>query len=91
VAAYLWLLIQSVRRIADPTHFKPFDEDDADLHTVIVETPKGSRNRLAFDPEERVFALKKVLPPGMAFPYDFGFVPSIQGDDGDPLDVLVRF
>jgi len=33
--------------------------------------------------------LKKVLPAGMAFPYDFGFVPSTLGGDGDPLDVLV--
>jgi inorganic pyrophosphatase len=75
--------------LADPTHLKPFEEDDADLVTVIVETPKGSRNKYAFDPEERIFALKKVLPAGMAFPYDFGFVPSTKGGDGDPLDVLV--
>jgi inorganic pyrophosphatase len=75
--------------LADPTHLKAFDEDDADLITVIIETPKASRNKYAFDPEERIFALKKVLPAGMAFPYDFGFVPSTQGGDGDPLDVLV--
>src|SRR5712675_1622028 len=75
--------------LADPTHLKAFDEDDADLIAVIIETPKGSRNKYAFDPEERIFALKKVLPAGMAFPYDFGFVPSTKGGDGDPLDVLV--
>jgi inorganic pyrophosphatase len=56
---------------------------------VVVETPKGSRNKYAYDPEEGVFTLKKVLPTGMAFPYDFGFVPSTLADDGDPLDVLV--
>lgn len=33
--------------------------------------------------------MKKVLPAGMAFPYDFGFVPSTLADDGDPIDVLV--
>ncbi|HEY4934788.1 MAG TPA: inorganic diphosphatase [Terriglobales bacterium] len=33
--------------------------------------------------------LKKVLPAGMDFPYDFGFVPSTKADDGDPVDVLV--
>ena len=33
--------------------------------------------------------LKKVLPAGMTFPYDFGFVPSTKADDGDPVDVLV--
>jgi inorganic pyrophosphatase len=56
---------------------------------VIIETPKGSRNKYAFDQEEKVFALKRVLPSGMAFPYDFGFVPSTLAEDGDPVDVLV--
>jgi inorganic pyrophosphatase len=50
---------------------------------------EGNRNKYAYDPKERIFALKKVLPAGMAFPYDFGFVPSTQSGDGDPLDVLV--
>ena len=36
-----------------------------------------------------MFKLSKVLPEGMVFPYDFGFVPSTKGDDGDPVDVLV--
>jgi len=56
---------------------------------MVVETPKGSRNKYAFDPDNRVFELKKVLPAGMAFPYDFGFLPSTKCGDGDPLDVLV--
>jgi inorganic pyrophosphatase len=80
---------KSAAGLADPTHLKAFDDDRSDLITVIIETPKGSRNKYAFDPEERIFALKKVLPAGMAFPYDFGFVPSTMGGDGDPLDVLV--
>ena len=37
---------------------------------VIIETPKGSRNKYAFDPDQRIFELKKALPAGMAFPYD---------------------
>jgi len=57
--------------------------------TVIIETPKDSRNKFAFDPKRGVFELKKVLPAGMSFPYDFGFVPSTLADDGDPIDVLV--
>jgi inorganic pyrophosphatase len=56
---------------------------------VVVETPKGSRNKYAFDPDARVFELKKVLPAGMSFPYDFGFIPSTEAEDGDPVDVLV--
>jgi inorganic pyrophosphatase len=73
---------------ADPTKLSPFASKDSEL-TVIIETPKGSRNKYAYDPKERIFELRKVLPAGMAFPYDFGFVPSTLAGDGDPLDVLV--
>jgi inorganic pyrophosphatase len=57
--------------------------------TVIIETPKGARTKLAYDPEREAFVVKKVLPQGMSFPFDFGFIPSTLGEDGDPLDVLV--
>lgn len=56
---------------------------------VIIETPKGSRNKYKFDHEKRAFLLNKVLPEGMAFPHDFGFIPSTRGEDGDPVDVLI--
>jgi len=59
------------------------------LLRVVIETPKGSRNKFAFDSEQHIFELKKVLPAGMTFPYDFGFVPSTLSEDGDPVDVLV--
>ncbi|MGC2766754.1 MAG: inorganic diphosphatase [Candidatus Acidiferrum sp.] len=75
------------KALADLSGLKPIGKDDE--FKVVIETPKGSRNKYAFDAEEKVFALKKVLPAGMAFPYDFGFVPSTLADDGDPVDVLV--
>ena len=75
--------------LADPSKLKPVDSDHKKLLRVVVETPKGSRNKFAFDPDEHIFELKKVLPAGMTFPYDFGFVPSTEADDGDPIDVLV--
>lgn len=75
--------------LADPSRLKSFDADDKKLLRVVIETPKGSRNKFAFDADEHIFALKKVLPTGMTFPYDFGFVPSTIADDGDPVDVLV--
>lgn len=56
---------------------------------VIIETAKGSRSKLDYNPEQGLFELSKVLPRGMIFPYDFGFIPSTLGEDGDPLDVLV--
>jgi inorganic pyrophosphatase len=75
--------------MADPSRLPPVEPGDERFITVVVETPKGSRNKYAFDPEERIFRLTKVLPAGMAFPYDFGFVPSTVGGDGDPFDALV--
>lgn len=75
--------------MADPVRLNPFDSADKQLLRVVIETPKGSRNKFAFDPEEHIYQLKKVLPAGMTFPYDFGFVPSTKADDGDPVDVLV--
>ena len=62
---------------------------DDDCLVVVIETPKGSSNKLAFEPRYDTFVLKGVLPAGAVFPFDFGFVPSTRADDGDPLDVLV--
>jgi len=88
------------RSLTDPTTLKPFQKKPAESTTgtavpnknllqVIIETPKGCRNKYAFDPKQEIFMLKAALPAGMVFPYDFGFVPRTIGGDGDPLDVLV--
>lgn len=76
------------RGLANPTLLKPVHKADGILQ-VIVETPKGSRNKFAFDPDQKVFTLRKILPAGMNFPYDFGFLPQTIAPDGDPLDVLL--
>jgi inorganic pyrophosphatase len=65
-----------------------FDKKSGYLR-VIIETPKGSRNKYDYDPDCDCLELATVLPEGMVFPFDFGFVPSTLRDDGDPLDVLV--
>ncbi|HEX8140357.1 MAG TPA: inorganic diphosphatase [Pyrinomonadaceae bacterium] len=70
------------------TNLKVFAEDSGDLN-VIIETPKGSRNKFNYDEEHQLFKLGGVLPAGAVFPYDFGFLPNTVGGDGDPLDVLV--
>jgi len=67
---------------------EPFDDDSGDLN-VIIETPKGRRNKYDYDPEVGAIKLKKVLPAGAVFPFDFGCVPGTLGEDGDPLDVLL--
>ena len=56
---------------------------------VVIETPKDTSNKFKYDPGSHSFKLSKVLPEGMVFPYDFGFVPATKGPDGDPIDVLV--
>lgn len=56
---------------------------------AIIETPKGSRNKFDYDPDSNLFLLGGLLPEGMMFPFDFGFIPSTLGDDGDPVDILV--
>ncbi len=67
---------------------RPFD-DVKKQWRVVIETPKGSHNKYKFDEELGVFMLSGILPEGMSFPYDFGFLPATLGEDGDPLDVLV--
>lgn len=71
-----------------PTHLQTFGPKSGELNTII-ETPKGSRNKFDYDEEQGVFKLGGVLPVGASFPFDFGFVPSTLGEDGDPRDVPV--
>jgi inorganic pyrophosphatase len=77
------------KRLADPSRLDSLVPQDKQLLRVVIETPKGSRNKFAFNPDDHTFELKRVLPAGMAFPYDFGFVPSTKAQDGDLIDVLV--
>jgi len=64
------------------------DRESGDL-TVVIETPRGSRNKFSDDPASGSLRLGAVLAEGLVFPYDFGFFPSTLGEDGDPLDVLL--
>ena len=65
-----------------------FDEESGELN-VVIETPKGSRNKYTFDAKRELFKLGGILPLGASFPFDFGFIPQTLGGDGDPLDVLL--
>lgn len=69
-------------------HLGPFDREK-DCINVIIETPKGSRVKYVYDEETGLFQVKKALPEGMTFPFNFGFIPSTEAEDGDPLDILI--
>lgn len=56
---------------------------------IVIETPKGCKNKFAYDPETNLFMLHGLLPEGMMCPFDFGFVPGTPGGDGDPLDIML--
>ena len=67
---------------------KPFDRKTGNLN-VVIDAPKGCRNKYAFDFKVGGYLLKTVMPKGMLFPFDFGSIPGTRAADGDPLDVLV--
>jgi inorganic pyrophosphatase len=74
----------------EPGALPAFDAETGDLN-VIIETPKGSHIKFSYDEQTGLFTLSKLLPAGMVFPFNFGFVPFTRGGDGDPLDVLLVF
>ena len=71
-----------------PRSLPPFDPKTRELK-AIIDTPKGSRNKFKYDEETGFFKLGGILPLGASFPFDFGYIPSTTGEDGDPLDVLI--
>lgn len=75
--------------MAIPLSQLPAQDSDSGLWNVVVDAPKGSRNKYKYDEKCELWRLSKVLPHGASFPFDFGFIPSTRGQDGDPLDVLV--
>jgi len=56
---------------------------------VIVEIPKGSRNKYEWDHEHDALKLDRFLFSSMVYPTDYGFVPKTLGLDGDPLDAMI--
>jgi inorganic pyrophosphatase len=65
-----------------------FDRDSGYVN-AIIDTPKGSRNKFKFDEKIGMFKLGGALPLGTVFPFDFGYIPSTKGEDGDALDILI--
>jgi inorganic pyrophosphatase len=72
--------------MTDLTQLPPFDEDKA--LRMVVETPRGSSIKLAYEPKAGLFTVTRALPIGMTYPFDWGFIPGTQAEDGDPVDAL---
>ena len=70
-------------------NFESLPTFDDDAVNIVIETSKGQRAKFKYEPEHGMFRFEKVLPLGQTFPFDFGFLPSTIGGDGDPIDVLL--
>jgi inorganic pyrophosphatase len=56
---------------------------------AVVETSKGQRTKFDYDSKTRLFRANSLLPEGLSFPLDYGFIPSTLCEDGDALDVMI--
>lgn len=66
---------------------KPLNDDN--ILNVIIEIPKGSKNKYELDKETGLIKLDRVMFTGQDYPFDYGFVPNTLCEDGDPLDVVL--
>lgn len=62
---------------------------DRQVESVIIEIPKGSRNKYEYDKEKKVIKFDRMLFSSMVYPCEYGFFPNTLALDGDPLDALV--
>jgi inorganic pyrophosphatase len=67
----------------------PIGEDAPEVVNVVVEVPVGSRNKYEYEPELGMIVRDRVLPGNIRYPADYGFVPSTESADGEPLDAMV--
>lgn len=56
---------------------------------VHIEVSKGSREKYEYDDIKNRMMLDRILPTGIHYPYNYGYIPDTLGNDGDPLDVIV--
>jgi inorganic pyrophosphatase len=70
-------------------HKIPPRDEETGLVNVVIDTPRGSRNKYKLDEALGLFKLARILPEGHYFPFDFGSIPGTRAEDGDALDVMV--
>ena len=66
----------------------PDSNRSGELVHAVIETPRNIRHKYAFDEKYGLFRQRQLLPEGLTWPYDYGFIPQTLAADGDPLDVL---
>jgi len=62
---------------------------EGDAFYVVVESPRGATVKLKYSPDLGAMSISRPLVLGLAYPCDWGFVPSTKGPDGDPIDAAV--
>jgi inorganic pyrophosphatase len=71
-----------------PTYPESKQERHEKVVYAVIETPAKTRHKYALNPEFGALELRATLAEGLAWPYDYGFIPQTRGGDGDPLDIL---
>ena len=64
-------------------------DDSPDFFNVVIEIPRGSRDKYEFDDKTGGFKLDRVLPPPLYYPAAYGFIPQTLSQDGDRLDAAI--
>jgi inorganic pyrophosphatase len=64
-------------------------DDDLDVFPVVVEVPRGNKNKYELDKRTGLLRVDRVLYSAVHYPANYGFVPRTYAEDDDPLDVLV--
>jgi len=67
----------------------PIGDKFPEICTVVIEIPKGSRNKIEYREDTGTFELDRVLYSAQFYPTDYGFIPQTRDEDGDALDAMV--
>ena len=84
--------IAQLAGVSEPVPTAPVavaEDLSASAMDVVIEVPRGSRNKYEFDHDRRVLHLDRRLFSATVYPADYGFIPDTLAEDGDPLDALV--